>query len=88
MSLRGIIVGYRIDRSFFKYGDAYRLKLGTNYYVNAICIKVEDTKVTFGYYNSKSFDILELDVDTLMYYNSYNICRLHVDYENGKFSAE
>ena len=74
-----------IDKKYFVYGDVYRLKLGTNRYVNAICIEVNDASVKFGYHNKESFDIIELSIGTLMYGNNYDIKRLKVDYENGVF---
>lgn len=88
MSNRGIITTYSIDKDYFVYGDAYRLKLGVNNYVNAICIKVEDDSVTFGYYNKGSFDIITLTLNDLMFSNSYDIRQLEVDYENGAFKFE
>lgn len=88
MGNRGIIVEYKIDKNYFKYGEAYRLKLGVNHYVNAICTNVEDDKVTFGYHNKDSFDILTLTLSDLMYRNGYDIRRLKVDYEHGVFKFE
>lgn len=85
MSNRGIVVEYKIDKNYFKYGEAYRLKLGVNNYVNTICIKVEDDKVSFGYHNKSSFDIITLTLGDLMFRNSYDIRRLKVDYEHGVF---
>lgn len=88
MSNRGIITTYSIDKDYFVYGDAYRLKLGVNNYVNAICIKVEDDSVTFGYYNKNAFESLKLSLSQLMYGNSYEIRKLKVDYKDGEFKFE
>lgn len=88
MSNRGIITTYSIDKDYFVYGDAYRLKLGVNNYVNAICIKVDDNSVTFGYYNKNAFESLRLSIDQLMYGNRYEIRRLMVDYAYGEFKFE
>lgn len=84
---QGIKVTYAIDREYFKYGEAYRLKLGTNKYVHAICINIEDDSVTFAYYSNQVGQHIELKLtlDELMYSNSYDIVKLTADYKDGKF---
>lgn len=89
---QGILTEYKIDKDYFKEGDAYRLKINGHGYVNAICTRVRDKQVEFGFHNAKvepvqqeEFMVIKITIDELMYNNSYDIIRLKADYNNGKF---
>lgn len=84
---QGIKLKYYIDKEYFVYGEAYRLRLGTNKYVKMLCIDVKDDEITLMYHNKEIDEVIKLTLNTndLMYNNSYDIVKLIEDYGDGVF---
>lgn len=85
MGKQGIIVEYKIDRKYFKVGGAYRLRLGVNKYVHAVCTAVTDKSIVMAHFSENEFHYTELSIHDLMYSNNYEIYKLTEDYKDGKF---
>ena len=82
------IIATSLCPKYFEVGAAFRLKVGTNDYRNAILVKYSNERVTFKSYDRVKEKIVEfsLFINDLMYHNDFELIKLVPDYENGKVS--
>lgn len=83
----GIITKHFIDKDYFKVGEVYQIRLGSNDFKNCILTNVADEKVTFKYFDGGEVKVLELSVHELRF-RDFWIVKLKPDYKDGKFEID
>lgn len=84
---QGIITIYKLDKSYFELGHAFRIKLGTNNFKHSILTEFNESYVVFTYLDGENLKELRLTVDDLRFHD-YGIIKLKPDYKDGKFKGD